>query len=146
MQGTHLICSVNRAKHFFLNGVIKVKPQLWQCLLWRSSLKGGCFYQNAEQQKQERHLHTTAPQSSTDLPGQGDRSNIVSTKVIKIWEGDGLCTSTPSVPPLRAPQRTNTGFELERNFKLEILEKSKLSTLRKIQLLGQCLCWLCISR
>lgn len=146
MQGTHLICSVNRAKHFFLNGVIKVKSQLWQCLLWQSSLKGGCFYQNAEQQKQERHLHTTAPPRQQGPARTGGQVKCCQHKGYKIWERDGLCTSTPSVPALRAPPRTNTAFELELNFKLEILEKSKLSTLREIQLLGQCLCWLCVAR
>lgn len=81
--------------------------------------------------KQERHFDTISivcsKQYKTAREGQmfSAQSEVIKLRAMVC---QCACTNTPSFPPLHAPPRTNTQcLKLERSFKLEILEESKLS-------------------
>lgn len=143
MQGTHLICSVNRAKHFFLNGVIKVKLHFWPASCDRAPWRVGAF------------IKMLSSRNSSDICTQvsPEQHRPARTGQVQYWQHEG-CTNLrerwfvphlPSLPFVLHPEQTQ-GLKPELKFNLEIPEKSKLSTVRNIQPPGQCLCWLGTAR
>lgn len=125
MQGAHLICTVNSAKHFFskLSDQSKILVTAMTHMTVLSEVYTCAFIKTLSSEKHEWQFGTISvvhsKQYKTAREGQMFSAQ---SKVIKIWEREMFCpcacTNTPSLPSLHAPLTTNTVFEARTEFQV----------------------------